>query len=159
MRIRVVEQMPVAVVVGGRTDGRGRRRRDAAARAVAALAAAAITLPVPPGGQRLTGYALTEVRLLAAAPYQLLSKVGGVSDGSTHGLVAQLRDGPSIYFGDSAQLAAKWSAAAAVLANSGSAGAGVHRRHRSEPAGGGRWIGRQRGCERCHDRPLSSTSN
>ena len=63
------------------------------------------------------------MRLLAAAPYRLLSKVGDVSDGAAHGLVAQLRDGPSIYFGDSAQLPAKWNAAAAVLADAGSAGA------------------------------------
>jgi hypothetical protein len=35
--------------------------------------------------------------------------------------VAQLRNGPSIYFGDANQLAAKWSAAVAVLADSGSA--------------------------------------
>jgi hypothetical protein len=77
---------------------------------------------VPPGGQRLTGPALAEVRLLAAAPQPMLSKVGDVSDGAAHGLVAQLHDGPSIYFGDSAQLPAKWSAAAEVLASAGSDG-------------------------------------
>ncbi len=122
MRIRVVEQMPVAVLVeAGRkvaVAGDGTLLHEA----VPHSPLPQITLPIPPGGQRLTGPALAEVRLLAAAPYQLLAKVGGVSDGSTHGLVAQLRDGPSIYFGDSAQLPAKWSAAAAVLADSGSAG-------------------------------------
>ena len=82
-----------------------------------------ISLRVPPGGPRLTGYALSEARLLAAAPYQLLSKIGGVSDGPTHGLVVQVHDGPSIYFGGPGRLGAKWSAATAVLASSGSAGA------------------------------------
>ena len=37
--------------------------------------------------------------------------------------MAQLRNGPSIYFGDATQLGAKWTAAAEVLADSGSAGA------------------------------------
>ena len=45
------------------------------------------------------------------------------SDSSTHGLEAQLRNGPQLYFGDDDHLGAKWAAAAAVLADSGSAGA------------------------------------
>ncbi len=122
MRIRVVEQVPVAVLVEAgqkvAVAGDGTLLHDA----VPHSSLPQITLPIPPGGQRLTGPALAEVRLLAAAPYRMLSEVGGVSDGASHGLVAQLRDGPSIYFGDSAQLSAKWEAAAAVLASVGSAG-------------------------------------
>ena len=45
------------------------------------------------------------------------------TDGGAHGLVAQLRDGPKVYFGSNGDLGAKWAAAAAVLADSGSAGA------------------------------------
>ncbi len=123
MRIRVVEQVPVAVVdAGGRqtaVSGDGTLLHDVAP--VSSLPT--ISLTIPPGGTRLTGYALTEARLLAAAPWQLLPKVGSVSDGAAHGLVAQLRQGPSIYFGDATQLGAKWTAAAEVLAASGSAGA------------------------------------
>jgi len=63
------------------------------------------------------------VRLLAAAPYQLLAKVSQASDGGAHGLEAQLRNGPKVYFGSQDDLAAKWAAAAAVLADSGSSGA------------------------------------
>ncbi len=40
-----------------------------------------------------------------------------------HGLEAQLRNGPKVYFGTDDDLGAKWAAAAAVLADSGSAGA------------------------------------
>lgn len=123
MHIRVIEQMPVAVVLeAGRriaVAGDGTLLHDV----VPTSSLPAISLRIPPGGPRLTGYALSEVRLLAAAPYQLLPKVGDVSDGASHGLVAQLRDGPSIYFGDSGRLSAKWDAATAVLASSGSAGA------------------------------------
>ena len=120
VRIRVIEQMPVAVVIeAGRkipvaNDGtllRGVTPTGSLPQ---------ITLPVPPGGQRLTGAPLAEVRLVAAAPSPLLAKIGDVSDGAAHGLEVQLRDGPSIYFGDPARLSAKWNAAAAVLADSGS---------------------------------------
>jgi cell division septal protein FtsQ len=123
MRIHVVEQVPVArVEAGGRrtaVSGDGTLLHDN----VASQSLPTISLGVPPGGTHLTGYALSEVHLLAAAPYQLLARVSQVSDGPAHGLVAQLRNGPSIYFGDSHQLGAKWTAAAEVLADSGSAGA------------------------------------
>lgn len=123
MTIRVSEQVPVAVLIeAGRrvgVAGDGTLLHDAS------LTSALPTIPVqvPPGGPRVTGYLLTEVQLLAAAPYEMLAKIGGVSDGPAHGLVAELRNGPSIYFGDPSQLAAKWTSAIAVLATSGSAGA------------------------------------
>jgi hypothetical protein len=40
-----------------------------------------------------------------------------------HGLTADLRRGPALYFGDTARLRAKWAAAAAVLADPGARGA------------------------------------
>lgn len=123
MRIEVIEQLPVAVIVDGAqriaVSGDGTLLHDA----VPSSSLPVIPVRVPPGGPRLTGYLLSEVQLLAAAPYQLLAKIGAVSDGSAHGLVAQVRDGPYIYFGDSSRLSAKWTAAAAVLANAGSDGA------------------------------------
>jgi cell division protein FtsQ len=123
MRIRVIEQVPVAILdAGGRQTavaGDGTLLHDATAKSTLPT----ISLQVVPGGTKLTGYALTEVRLLAAAPYPLLAKIDTVSDGAAHGLVAKLRNGPSIYFGDSTQLATKWTAAAQVLADSRSAGA------------------------------------
>lgn len=121
MVIRVIEQVPVAVVLeaGRRVEvaGDGTLLNDAPP--VTSLPT--ISLSVPPGGRQLTGDPLREVQLLAAGPYQLLSRIGGVSDGPGHGLAVRLRNGPSIYFGDSSQLAAKWTAAAAVLAHLGAA--------------------------------------
>jgi hypothetical protein len=63
------------------------------------------------------------VALLTAAPYQLLSRISQVTTVAGHGLVAQLRAGPSIYFGAAADLRVKWASAGAVLADPGSAGA------------------------------------
>ena len=123
MRIRVIEQVPVAVVQveGRRTPvaGDGTLLRDVSTGAQLP----SIGLTVAPGGTQLTGIAGTEVRLLAAAPYQLLPKVQLASSDSTHGLVVQMRNGPRVYFGGADRLAAKWDAVAAVLAAPSSAGA------------------------------------
>ncbi len=123
MSIRVSEQVPVAMVLaGGRripVAGDGTLLHDA--RGDARLPV--ISLSVVPGGSRLTGYALSEAKLLAAAPYALLTRLSQVTDGPEHGLAGQLRNGPSLYFGQGDQLAAKWAAVTEVLANSGSAGA------------------------------------
>jgi cell division protein FtsQ len=121
MRIRVIEQVPVAVVVApGReiaVAGDGTLLRDV----LPSSALPTIPLRIAPGGTHLTGYLLSEVAVVRTAPNQLLSEISQVSVIAPHGLVAQLRNGPSIYFGDADQLAAKWSAAVAVLADSGSA--------------------------------------
>ena len=123
MRIRVVEQVPVAVVeVDGRRTpvaGDGTLLRDVTTDAQLP----SISLSVAPGGTQLTGIARSEVEMLAAAPYRLLARVQLASSDSTHGLVVQLRNGPSIYFGGADRLAAKWDAVTAVLAAPSSAGA------------------------------------
>ena len=123
IRIRVIEQLPVAVVqLGNRTmsvagdgtllPGTGGSRLPK------------IPLPVPPGGPRLTEpSALAAVRALAAAPYQLLARITQATQVAAHGVVAQLRDGPAIYLGDDSDLHAKWMAAIAVLASPHSGGA------------------------------------
>jgi cell division protein FtsQ len=124
MRINVVEQVPVAMVsAGGRqvpVSADGTLLQDADVTG----ALPTIALAVAPGGTRVGGAALGEVRLLAAAPYALLAKVGAVSSDATHGFVAQLLNGPKLYFGDGSQPGAKWAAAAAVLASASSSGAG-----------------------------------
>lgn len=123
MSIRVSEQVPVAVVeAGGRriaVAGDGTLLHDM--RGDARLPV--IWLSVVPGGPRLSGYALSEARLLAAAPYPLLGRLSQVSDGPAHGLAGQLRNGPSLYFGSGAKLTAKWAAVTEVLASPSSAGA------------------------------------
>jgi cell division protein FtsQ len=123
MTINVSEQVPVAVVMAG-----GRRIPVAGDGTLLHSTQGQSSLPVIPvavlpGGSRLTGYALGEARLLAAAPYPLLSRLSQVSDGPEHGLAGQLRNGPSLYFGRGNELAAKWAAVTEVLASSGSAGA------------------------------------
>jgi len=124
MRIRVIEQIPIgAVAVGGRmiaVAGDGTLLHDV--RASSSLPA--IPMRVPPGGTRITEPdAVHAVELLAAAPYAMIARISQVSTDASHGLVAQLRNGPSIYFGDAGRLADKWIAATAVLADAGSAGA------------------------------------
>jgi cell division protein FtsQ len=122
MRIHVIEQVPVAVVqAAGRriaVAGDGTLLRDV----LPSAALPAIVLRIAPGGTHLTGYAGDEVRLAAAAPGQLLGQLSEVTILASHGLVAQLRNGPSIYFGDSSRLVAKWIAASTMLAGAGSAG-------------------------------------
>jgi len=124
MRIHLIEQQPVASVV---VDGRqiavasdGTLLHDVPVSA----SLPQIPLRVPPGGRRLTDHdALAAVAVLSAAPSQWLGRVSQVITVAPHGLVAQIRGGPSIYFGDRTRLAAKWAAATAVLADPGSAGA------------------------------------
>jgi cell division protein FtsQ len=124
IRIQVIEQLPVAqVLVAGRAEpvaADGTVLRSSAA----AASLPAIALSVPPGGPRLTETAaLDSLKVLGAAPYRMLAKISRVGTLSGHGLVAQLRNGPAIYFGDSRDLSSKWTAAMAVLADPGSAGA------------------------------------
>jgi cell division protein FtsQ len=124
MRIRVIEQLPVAAItVGGRrvaVAADGTLLHDLAVSPGLPL----IPLAVPPGGPRLTeAPAASAVAVLAAAPYQLLPKISQVTTVSGHGLVAQVRGGPSIYFGDATGLRAKWISASEVLADPGSVGA------------------------------------
>jgi cell division protein FtsQ len=124
MRIKVIEQNPVgAVSVGGHAiavAGDGTLLHDV----IAAKTLPAIPLRVPPGGSRLTDpSALGPVAVLAAAPYQMLAHVSQVTTSSAHGVVAQLRDGPVVYFGDASELGSKWRSLTEVLADPRSAGA------------------------------------
>jgi cell division protein FtsQ len=124
MRIMVIEQVPVgAVAVGGRAiavAGDGTLLHDVPV----SPSLPAIPLRVPPGGTRLSEPdALHAVSLLAAAPYAMIARISRVSTDASHGLVAQLRNGPSIHFGDAGRLADKWIAATAVLTDAGSSGA------------------------------------
>lgn len=126
MRITVVEQVAVAAVTAG-----GHQTAVAADGTLLQHVSPAMmaTLPVVPvnalpGGTHLTEPdAVSAVQLLAAAPYAMLAKVAQVSTEPHHGLVAQLRNGPALYFGDPSRLAAKWAAVLAVLGDPGSVGA------------------------------------
>jgi cell division protein FtsQ len=123
LTIHVIEQNPVgAVVVDGRTiavAGDGTLLTS-----VSATGLPTIPLKVPPGGSQVSDpTARGAVAVLAAAPALLLEHISEVTTVSGHGLVAQLRNGPALYFGDATLLDAKWRAATAVLSDPGSAGA------------------------------------
>jgi cell division protein FtsQ len=123
MRIRVIEQLPVAaVVVAGRriaVAADGTLLHDMAAPA----ALPTLVLAIPPGGLRLTDPTSLEVLAAArTAPRPLRSRLGRISLSSGGGLVAQVRGGPAVFLGDSSRLRVKWAAVLAVLADPGSAG-------------------------------------
>jgi cell division protein FtsQ len=124
MRIRVLEELPVAqVAVGGRriaVASDGTLLRDLAS--VPALPE--IQLAAPPGGPRLIADgALEELRAARTAPRPLLRRIALISEQRGSGLVVRLHDGPAVYLGDGHALRSKWSAAVAVLGDPGSVGA------------------------------------
>jgi cell division protein FtsQ len=138
MKIRVIEEVPVGAITFD-----GRRIAVAADDTLLHDLRASPNLPsipmrVAPGGVRVSGATGQAVAVLAAAPAQLRSHVSEVTSTSTAGLVAQLRHGPSIYLGNDGHLRQKWTAAAAVLADSGSIGAlYIDVTDPSRPAAGG----------------------
>ncbi|HTU87365.1 MAG TPA: FtsQ-type POTRA domain-containing protein [Solirubrobacteraceae bacterium] len=123
MRIDVVEQLPLGALVAGKqavvVSGDGTLLRD-----VAPGSLPSIPVPSLPGGSKVTnGSALDALALLVAAPAQFETRIAQVTTSSANGLVAELRSGPSLYFGDDTDLAAKWASATEVLADPSSAGA------------------------------------
>ena len=123
LRIRVVEHLPVAALeAGGRTiaaAGDGTVLHD-----VPTASLPVIAVPVLPGGSQVSqGPALQALALLSLTPRRMLSRIARVGTQASHGLVVELRSGPSIYFGDASEPAAKWVAATEVLADPTSAGA------------------------------------
>ncbi len=124
MRIAVIERLPVAVVSAGGSSV-GVSADGTILRDLARLPALPrIRLPVPPGGPRVTQPSvLSSLAAASAAPRALLFRISSISTSALHGLMAQLRGGPVVYLGTPTNLAAKWSALLAVLANPGSDGA------------------------------------
>jgi cell division septal protein FtsQ len=122
--IHVIELLPVAAVkLSGReiaVTGDGALLPKLAV--TGALPLMALAEP-PIGGRLHQPWALRAARLLAAAPPQLLPRLAEVTTVVGHGLVVQIRSGPSIYFGDASRPRDKWIAALAVLADPKSAGA------------------------------------
>ncbi len=76
------------------------------------------TLPLssPPKGGQLAGPVLRQARVLGAAPATLRPYIEGSYYGES-GVDVELRSGIELRFGDASQAAAKWKAAAAVLAD------------------------------------------
>ncbi len=84
----------------------------------------AIPLKRPPAGDALTAPgALAAAAVLGGAPRALLAEIRDATRTAAQGVVVDLHNGPSLYFGAATQIAAKWQAAIAVLGNPASAGA------------------------------------
>ncbi len=124
LTIRVIEEVPVATIVaaGQRIAVAGDRTLLRAGSLDAGLPT--ITLPLPPGGTRLTdGAGLRLLAVLAAAPGALRSRIVRAFSTRAHGLTTLLGGGTQLWFGDDSRLTAKWAAAVRILADPGSAGA------------------------------------
>lgn len=124
LRIRVIERQAVAVLAAPSQHvvvaGNGTVLRDVSS--VQGLP----TIPVAavPGSRVSDRRTLAILAVLAAAPYQLLDHAQAATENPAHGVVVQLRNGPSLFFGEPGLESAKWTAASDVLADPGSAGAG-----------------------------------
>jgi cell division protein FtsQ len=122
LRIAVRERNPVGAIVAG--DQRvpvaadGTLMRTTASRGLPEIAAKAL-----PGGSHASEPDVRRaVGVLAAAPPALRARVRRVYVGP-RGWTLPVRNGPTLYFGGSERLAAKWAATAAVLADPTSSGA------------------------------------
>jgi cell division protein FtsQ len=138
LKITVVENTPVAAISvdGAKTpvaaDGKLLRGADQRELPI-------VPLRVAPGGSQVVeATARRAIAALAAAPTALRDRVERASTTREGGLTLQLRNGPDLRFGGADRLAAKWAAAAAVLASSSSAGATyLDLRYPERPAAGG----------------------
>lgn len=124
LRIRVIEQQAVAVLDAPSqhviVSGDGTVLRDVASvRGLPTISVGAV-----PGSRVRDQRTLAILAVLAAAPYRLLDHAQMATENAAHGVVVQLRDGPSLFFGDPGLQRAKWIAASDVLADPGSVGAG-----------------------------------
>jgi cell division protein FtsQ len=139
MRIRVIEHRPAALAVG-----------DGGRLPVAADGTLLRGLPVEGrlptidvegafGRDRLAdAEARAAAAVAGAAPGSLRTRVELVERRSEEGLVAELRDGPELIFGDARRARAKWAAAARVLADPEARGASyIDVRIPGRPAAGG----------------------
>jgi cell division protein FtsQ len=138
LKITIIENTPVAaVVVGGEKTpvaGDGRLLRGADERQLPS-----VPMSVAPGGDHVVDpVARQAIVALAAAPSALRDRVLRASSTKHGGLTLVLQDGPDLRFGGADRLAAKWAAAAAVLASEDSRGATyLDLRYPERPAAGG----------------------
>ena len=139
LRIRVVEHHPVAIAVSGESevavagDGTILRGLHVEGRLPVVEVEGSIA------GKRLNGRpALRAAAVAGMAPAVLRRRIEEIEQTDDEGLVASLREGPELIFGDASQLRAKWAAAARVLADAKARGASyVDLRIPGRPAAGG----------------------
>jgi cell division protein FtsQ len=123
LKIHVVEQEPVAVLsVGGERlllAPDGSVLRDVATGHPLALIKSGGAVPQNMLTDRV---ALSSLHIAAAAPVALAGRIITIAH-EKEGIVAHMRGGPNLIFGNDSTPFAKWAAAAAVLADSSSKGA------------------------------------
>jgi cell division protein FtsQ len=139
LRIDVVENVPRALLVGA-----GRRVPVAGNGTVLPEQTVEGSLPTIQLSGALAAGRVKDpataslVSVAAAAPLAVLGRVHRISRQPGKGMVAQIRRGPVIYFGDASRLDAKWADAVAILADRGSQGATyVDVRQPERPVAGG----------------------
>ena len=139
LKISVVENQPIALLVSP-------SRSVAAAPDGTVLDGSKLPAGLPvvhvaslPTGIRLPlGATRDRVAVAGAAPRRLLAKVDSIAIEPGRGAVALLQDGPPVIFGRPVNLAEKWAAAVAVLAQRSSAGASyIDVRMPERPVAGG----------------------
>jgi cell division protein FtsQ len=138
MRIRVVEQPPVAVLSAGGVDSAVAASGVVlgTARAGEALPALSSSVQLTPGERVREPTLLDDLTVLGVAPTRLAKQVQRVYSGPK-GLTLVMRGGLLAYFGDASRPHAKWISLARVLADPSSAGASyVDVRSPERPAAG-----------------------
>jgi cell division protein FtsQ len=139
LRIDVIELQQAAILVSGRSRmpvaGDGRLLRGVRPKGPLPVIKLKGAFP----SERLpAGFPLRAARVAGAAPLRLRRRIVDVSETRDRGLVAHLRNGPDLIFGDATRPRAKWLAAARVLADKHSRGASyVDLRLPERPAAGG----------------------
>jgi cell division protein FtsQ len=124
LHIAVSEQLPVAVVTVGTRQVPVAPDGTLLDEGEASGSLPTLALKAMPGGSTIEDpIARLELRVLAASPPAMLTRITGVSANYWHGVVISVRQGPSLYFGGGDRLAAKWQAAMAVLSAASTAGA------------------------------------
>lgn len=132
LRIDVTENHPVAAISipgSGRVPIAGNGTLMPGHRGAGAVPELRIQAPAKVGRDGTAAARLSDpriapfVRTAATAPPALLHRATRIETRRGEGIVVVLRDGPRIMFGDDRNLAAKWRAAAGVLASPNSRGA------------------------------------
>jgi cell division protein FtsQ len=145
LTVVVESEKPVAWVAGGgqrvAVNATGKLLRGA----FSTLALPTVPVSLEPAGGHVTDQAALEaLDAIAEAPAALAARVSRVRVVPGFGLVATLRRGPELRLGDTTRLAAKWDAAARVLADASSHGASyIDVRVPERPAAGGVAAGSQ----------------
>jgi cell division protein FtsQ len=139
LKVHVIEHVPAAIAVGdgGRVPVAGDGTILNGVRVEGQLPT--VDVEGAMGVERLRDpAALASASIAGAAPAELRRRIAEVEEDGDSGLVARLREGPELIFGDARRVQAKWAAAARVLADLEASGASyIDVRIPGRPAVGG----------------------